>query len=334
MGSRSRDFGASMAVANEFDLIERIRARAATRPDVILGIGDDAALLQVPAGHELAVTTDTLIAGVHFPADTAAQDIGWKALAVNLSDLAAMGAEPAWISLALTMPEPDAEWLDDFLDGFCELADEHRVALVGGDTTHGPLAMTITAHGLVPAGLAIRRDGAGVNDDIWVTGTIGDATGALSQWRGNALMSAKLRYRLDRPTPRIAAGIALRGLASAAIDISDGLLADLGHVMRRSGAGAELDLGRLPTSRTLAEHFPDDAERWRLQLSGGDDYELCFTAAPAHALEIEQAMAACETSATVIGRITRETGLRLRTPEGEDFEPGASGYLHFGGEPN
>ncbi len=194
--------------------------------------------------------------------------------------------------------------------------------------------MTITAHGLVPAGTALRRDGAGVNDDIWVTGTLGDAAGALSQWRGNALMSAKLRYRLDRPTPRIAAGIALRGLASAAIDISDGLLADLGHVLRRSGSGAETDLGRLPTSRTLAEHFPDDADRWRLQLGGGDDYELCFTAAPAHALAIEQAMAACETAATVIGRITREPGLRLRTPEGEDFEPGASGYLHFSGKPN
>ena len=319
-----------MAVANEFDLIERIRARAATRPDVILGIGDDAALLQVPADHELAVTTDTLIAGVHFPADTAAQDIGWKALAVNLSDLAAMGAEPAWISLALTMPEPDDEWLDAFLDGFCELADEHRVALVGGDTTHGPLAMTITAHGLVPAGMAIRRDGAGVNDDIWVTGTIGDATGALSQWRGNALMSAKLRYRLDRPTPRVAAGIALRGLASAAIDISDGLLADLGHVLRRSGAGAELDLGRLPTSRTLAEHFPNDAERWRLQLSGGDDYELCFTVPPKQTSQLETVAADWECRCTRIGAITAEPGLRLIRADGSIFHLERLGYDHFG----
>ena len=334
MGGRPRDTRASVDVGDEFELIERIRARAATRPDVILGIGDDAALLQVPAGHELVVSTDTLVAGVHFPAETAAQDIGWKALAVNLSDLAAMGAEPAWVSLALTMPESDAEWLDAFLDGFLELADEHRVALVGGDTTRGPLSITITAHGLVPAGTALRRDGAGLNDDIWVTGTIGDAAGALSQWRGNALMSAKLRYRLDRPSPRIAAGIALRGLASAAIDISDGLLADLGHVLQRSGSGAELDLGRLPTSRTLAEHFSVDAQRWRLQLGGGDDYELCFTAAPAHALAIEQAMAACEISATVIGRITGEPAVRLRTPEGEDFEPGDSGYLHFSGSTN
>jgi len=316
-------------MGGEVSLIERIRVRAATRPDVILGIGDDAALLKVPADHELVLSTDTLIAGVHFPVDTVAADVGWKALAVNLSDLAAMGAEPAWISLALTLPEADSDWLDAFLDGYCELADEHRIALVGGDTTQGPLSITITAHGLVPSGMALRRDGAGINDDIWVTGTIGDAAGALRQWRGNGLMSAKLRHRLDRPTPRIAAGIALRDLASAAIDISDGLVADLGHILQRSGAGAEIDLGRLPTSRTLAEHFPDDADRWRLQLGVGDDYELCFTAAPAHALAIEQAMAACDTAATVVGRIVREPGLRLRTPEGESFEPAIGGYEHF-----
>jgi thiamine-monophosphate kinase len=315
----------------EFDLIERIRARTATRPDVILGIGDDAALLQVPDGHELVVSTDTLIAGVHFPEDTSAPDIGWKALAVNLSDLAAMGATPAWASLALTMPAADEEWLDGFLDGFCELADEHEVALVGGDTTRGPLSITITVHGLVPAGTALRRDGAGFNDDVWVTGTLGDAGGALQQWKGKGLMSAKLRHRLDRPTPRITAGIALRGLASAAIDISDGLVADLGHLLRRSGTGAELDLARLPTSRTLADHFTTEADRWRLQLGSGDDYELCFTAAAANALAIEQAMAAIDTPATVIGRITREPVLQLRKPDGEAFAFAAGGYQHFSG---
>ena len=323
-----------MSHCGEFDLIERIKARALARPDVILGIGDDAALLQVPEGHELVVSTDTLIAGVHFPEDTSAQDIGWKALAVNLSDLAAMAATPTWISLALSLPEPDSEWLDGFLDGFCELAAEHQVALIGGDTTRGPLSITITAHGLVPAGMALRRDGAGFNDDIWVTGTLGDAAGALQQWHGKGIMSAKLRYRLDRPTPRIAGGIALRELANAAIDVSDGLVADLGHVLRRSGVGAELDLGRLPTSRTLAEHFGDEATRWRMQLNGGDDYELCFTAASANALAIELALAESETPATVIGRITREPGLRLRTPEGEPFEFDDSGYDHFAGRPD
>ena len=316
----------------EFGLIDRIRERAGSRSDVLLGIGDDAAVLQVPEGHNLILSTDTLVAGVHFPDDTAAADIGWKSLAVNLSDLAAMGATPAWVTLALTLPEADADWLDGFLDGFCELAAEHGVALVGGDTTRGPLSITVGAHGFAPAGVALRRDGAGFNDDIWVTGTLGDAAGALRQWQGQGLISSKLRFRLDRPTPRIAAGIALRDLATAAIDLSDGLVADLGHILQRSGVGAELDLGRLPTSRTLAEHFPDEHARWRLQLSGGDDYELCFAASPAHALAIEQALAACDTPASVIGRITAGQGLRLTTPDGEDFEPGPrAGFQHFQG---
>ena len=315
--------------ASEFSLIERIRARAGARADVLLGIGDDAALLQVPAGHELVLSTDTLVAGVHFPDETAPADIGWKALAVNLSDLAAMGATPAWMSLALTLPEADADWLDAFLDGYCELADEHGIALVGGDTTRGPLSITIAAHGFVPAGQALRRDRARVHDEIWVTGTIGDAAGALRQWRGGGIASAKLRYRLDRPTPRVAAGVALRGLASAAIDLSDGLAGDLGHVLLASGRGAELELGRLPTSRTLAEHFESDEARWRLQLAGGDDYELCFTAAPADAFAIEQALAACELNATVVGRITTDAGLRLLQPDGAAFALEAGGFEHF-----
>jgi thiamine-monophosphate kinase len=313
----------------EFGLIERIRARAGTRDDVLLGIGDDAAVLRPPAGMELAVSCDTLVAGRHFPADTAPADIGWKALAVNLSDLAAMGAQPAWATLALTLPEADDAWLDAFLDGFCELADAHGVALVGGDTTRGPLSITLTVHGLLPAGIALRRDGAGVNEDIWVTGTLGDAAGGLRQWQAGGLQSAKLRYRLDRPTPRVDVGLAIRELASAAIDLSDGLAADLGHIVARSGVGAQLDLGRLPTSRTLAEHFPDEAMRWGLQLSGGDDYELCFTAPAAQALAIEQALAGCEAGATVVGRITREPGLDLLQPDGERFPLAATGFDHF-----
>lgn len=314
----------------EFDLIERIRARAPSRNDVILGIGDDAALLQLPPGQELVLSTDTLVAGVHFPAETAAADIGWKALAVNLSDLAAMAATPAWVTLALTLPEADGDWIEAFLDGFCELADEHSVALVGGDTTRGPLSITLSAHGLVPAGQALRRDGAGINDDIWVTGTLGDAAGALRQWQSGGMQSAKLRHRLDRPTPRVAAGVALRELASAAIDLSDGLRADLGHILRRSGVGAEIELCRLPVSRTLTEHFADQAQRWQLQLSGGDDYELCFTAPSANALAIEQALAACDLAATVVGRIVSEPGLRLLTTDGAPFDAGIeAGFEHF-----
>ena len=313
----------------EFDLINLIRDRCASqREDVRLGIGDDAALLAVPAGQLLAVSTDTLVAGVHFPASSGAGDVGWKALAVNLSDLAAMGATPAWATLALTLPQPDRQWVIDFADGFAALAGEFKLALVGGDTTRGPLSLTLAVHGFVPAGAALRRDRAHAGEDVWVTGTLGDAAGALRQWRGGGLQSAKLRYRLDRPTPRVAAGLALRGLASAAIDLSDGLAADLGHVLAASGVGAELDLGRLPTSRTLAEHFGDEDERWRLQLSGGDDYELCFTAPTANALEIERALAELELAATVVGRTTREPGLRLSTPEGESFAA-SGGFEHF-----
>lgn len=317
---------------SEFSLIDRIKARASTRSDVLLGIGDDAALLSVPAGQTLVVSTDTLMAGVHFPHDTAPADIGWKALAVNLSDLAAMAAQPAWVSLALTLPDDSEEWLDAFLDGFLELAEQHDVALIGGDTTRGPLSITVTAQGFVPIELALRRDAAQLGDDVWVTGTLGDAAGGLEQWRKQALMSSKLRHRLDRPTPQVAVALALRGLANAAIDISDGLAADLGHVLAASGLGAEIDLGRLPTSRSLAEHFPNEAARWRLQLAGGDDYELCFTASPANALAIEQALAESDTLATVIGQLDARSGLRLLTPEGAPFELARAGHDHFRGE--
>jgi thiamine-monophosphate kinase len=320
----------------EFALIDRIRARARNRGDVALGIGDDAALLEVPAGQQLVVTMDTLVDGVHFPSGTAPADVGWKSLAVNLSDLAAMGATPAWCTLALTLPDGDAaalaDFVDGFLDGFCELADEHDVALVGGDTTRGPLAITVTAHGFVPTGRALRRGGARAGDEVWVTGTLGDAAGALAQWRTLGLQSAKLRYRLDRPTPRVAVGLALRGLASAAIDVSDGLLADLGHLLAASGGlGAALDLGRLPTSRPLAEHFPQETTRWPLQLGGGDDYELCFTAPAADAFAIEQALAAIDVVASTIGTLTATPGLSLTTPEGDAYTPPGAGYDHFAG---
>jgi thiamine-monophosphate kinase len=318
-------------VTGEFDLIERIRARAASREDVLLGIGDDAALLRVPAGQALAVSTDTLIAGRHFPEGTSPADIGWKALAVNLSDLAAMGAAPAWCTLALGLPVAVPDWVDHFLDGFLDLAGQHEVALVGGDTTRGPLSITVTVHGFVPAESALRRAGARAGDEVWVTGSLGDAAAALEQWRTQGLQSAKLRHRLDRPMPRVAAGLALRGLATAAIDLSDGLLADLGHVLEASGVGAELELQRLPTSRPLLDHFADDGLRWPLQLAGGDDYELCFTARPGDALAIEQALAAAGTLASAVGRITREPGLRLLKADGGDYACPLRGFDHFDG---
>lgn len=313
----------------EFDLIERIRRRASTRADVRLGIGDDAALLRMPVGHDLVVTTDTLNAGVHFPADTAPADIGWKALAVNLSDLAAMGATPAWCTLSLSLPSADAVWLDAFLDGFLALAKMHDVALVGGDTTRGPLSIAVTAHGLVPIDTALRRDGARVGDEVWVTGTPGDAAGALAQWRAGGDVTLGLRARFDRPTPRVAAGIALRSVATACIDVSDGLLADLGHVLRASAVGARLDMDRVPVSVALRTAFFDDQARRTLQFTGGDDYELCFTAPASQHEAIMRALAASDTSAAVIGHIEAGPGLRVVDAHGVAWTPARRGWDHF-----
>jgi thiamine-monophosphate kinase len=315
----------------EFDWIAWLKQQAqASDADngVVLGIGDDAALCQVPPGMQLAISTDTLLAGVHFPNDTAPADIGYKALAVNLSDMAAMGAQPVWFSLALSVPEMDWDWLQPFSQGLLELAREHHVALIGGDTTRGPLSITVTVHGFVPEGQALRRSGAKVGDDIWVTGSLGDAAAALQQI-GSGMQSMKLRYRLDRPTPRVAAGMALREWASAAIDVSDGLAQDLGHILAASGLGAELELGRLPVSSSLLEFHPADTTRWQLQLSGGDDYELCFTASPKNAFAIEQALAECGVHASVIGHTTQQTGLRCLAPDGEPFALVRTGFQHF-----
>ncbi|NUS38087.1 MAG: thiamine-phosphate kinase [Lysobacter sp.] len=312
----------------EFDLIARIQARAARRDDVVLGIGDDAALLRVPPGRLLAVATDTLNAGVHFPEDTLPDAIGWKALAVNLSDLAAMGATPAWCTLALSLPEGDALWIERFLDGFLALATEHDVALVGGDTTRGPLSVCVTVHGFVDEGRALVRDGAREGDDVWISGTLGDAAAALSQWRAGGACEPSLRQRLDRPTPRLALGRALAGIASACIDVSDGLLADAGHLCAASGAGAELQLAALPASPALAALFTDET-RHVLQAGGGDDYELCFTVAPAQRDAVLQAAHAAGTSVSRIGRIVGDAGVRAMLADGSAWTPPRHGYEHF-----
>ena len=313
--------------ATEFDLIDRIRTRVRERDDVVLGIGDDAALLQVPPGMQLVVTADTLNAGIHFPGTTAPADIGWKSLAVNLSDLAAMGAMPAWCTLSLSLPQADGSWVDAFLDGFLELADQHALALVGGDTTRGPLSISVTAMGLVETGSALRRDRARVGDDVWVTGTLGDAAAALEAMLGQHLISASLRQRLDRPIPRIAAGQRLSGIVNSCIDLSDGLLADLGYVCGRSGVGAEIDLANLPVSDALAALDP--AQRWRWQTSGGDDYELCFTASPRNRELVMQALDFTDVSATRIGRIVAGQGVKAFETEAREWKPVQSGYQHF-----
>jgi len=337
----------------EFDLIDRIRVRAHLRDDVILGIGDDAAILQVPADRQLVVATDTLNAGVHFPPDTAPADIGWKALAVNLSDLAAMAAEPAWCTLSLSLPQSDADWLEAFLDGFLDLAAQHHVALVGGDTTRGPLSIGVTVHGLVEPGRALRRDGARAGDDIWVTGTLGDAAGALAllQRASEPVLAsaceagpilpaddvvdpqvarglAGLRPRLDRPTPRVGIGRGLAGVANAAIDVSDGLLADLGHVCQGSGLAAEVEVDRLPWSSALIDGF-DDARRRELQATGGDDYELCFTAESAMRERIEAIAVASAVPVTRIGRMVEGEGVHAIDRDGASWQPRQTGYVHF-----
>ena len=314
----------------EFDLIARIRARAASRGDVVLGIGDDAALLQPPAGMQLAVAMDTLNAGVHFPPETAPADIGWKALAVNLSDLAAMGAMPAWCALSLSLPDADAAFVDGFLDGFLALAAQHDVALIGGDTTRGPLSVCVTAHGFVEPGMALRRDGARVGDDVWVSGTPGDAAGALSQWKAGVDGAASLRARLDRPMPRVALGRALRGVATACIDVSDGLLADLGHVCAGSGVGARIDVDALPASEALRGAFDGDARR-ALQAAGGDDYELCFTA-PVEAREaVLRASASADVLVSRIGRTVEGRGVAVFDADSAAWSAPAAGWQHFAG---
>ena len=312
----------------EFDLIACIRQRAATRDDVVLGIGDDAALLRVPPGELLVVATDTLNRGVHFPDDTAPADIGWKALAVNLSDLAAMGARPAWCTLSLSLPDSDVAWVDGFLDGFLALAAQHDIALVGGDTTRGPLSVCVTVHGFVAPDAVLRRDAARAGDDVWVSGHLGDAAAALVQWRAGAAVDPALRARLDRPEPRVALGQALAGIAHACIDVSDGLLADLGHVCAASAIGAEIDIDALPASPVLQHSFAGDARR-HAQATGGDDYELCFTASPSAHEEVMARASTIGVPVTRIGRIVPGDGVRALLGDGAAWTTTAPGYMHF-----
>jgi len=320
------------AHAAEFDLIAILRDRCAiARADVRLGIGDDAAILAPPAGHELVVATDTLVAGVHFPQSTRPEDIGWKALAVNLSDLAAMGATPAWALLALTLPAAERAFVERFADGFAELAAQHHVALIGGDTTRGALTISVTVLGFAPPAQALRRDGAHAGDLVFVTGTLGDAAAGLRCLDKNAAargMCETLIARLDRPTPRIAAGVVLRGVASACIDVSDGLLADLGHVAARSGVGIEITAATLPASSALLQSV-EEPLRLALQATGGDDYELAFTLAPEHAGAVANDLARIGCGATRIGRVVDGGGVRLLDDAGNEIALAQQGWEHF-----
>jgi len=317
---------------SEFELIQQFFLNCgAKRTDVALGIGDDCALLSVPAGKALVVSIDTLVEAVHFYPNTDPELLGHKALAVNLSDLAAMGAEPAWVTLALTLPRADPEWLAAFSRGFATLAMAHGVQLIGGDTTRGPLNISVQAHGFVEAGCALRRDAAQIGDLIYVTGTLGDAGLALRAAEG-ALVPADalpyLRSRLESPTPRLLEGMALVGIANAAIDISDGLISDLGHICENSGLGACLSLANLPCS-PVVQAYVQKHEDWSLPLSSGDDYELCITVPSVYRSKVEALGAEFDSGLTCIGIIESESGIRCLSSDGQEFKQISQGYEHF-----
>lgn len=319
---------------NEFDIIRRYFTRPTDDPGVVLGVGDDAAVL-APAGR-IVLTVDTLLADVHFPADAAPDAIGHRALAVSLSDVAAMGARPRWCTLALTLPRAEAEWLEAFSGGFFTLAERFGVSLIGGNLTNGPLSITVDAIGeLAEDALPLTRAGGRAGDDVYVTGTLGDAAGGLALIRRNggaasgdlARTAASLLSRYSKPMPRVEAGIALGKVASAAIDVSDGLAADLGHLCKASGCGAEIDVEALPFSEALHSLFTVD-EAVRLALSGGDDYELCFTAAPDAAGSVAAVLGPTGVPFRRIGRLTEGGDIEF-VRRGERIEPQSFGYLHF-----
>ncbi len=320
---------------SEFEIIDRFfAARATGRTDVALGIGDDAAVLNVSPGMQLVVAVDGLIEGVHFPVGTDPAAVGHKALAVNLSDLAAMGAEPAWATLYLSLPDPDPARAKAFADGFLSLADRYGMALVGGDTVRGPFTVAVQVMGLVPQGGALSRGGARPGDGIYVTGSLGDGGAGLALVQGRLTASGdaadRLRRRLDWPEPRVGIGVALRGIASAAIDISDGLVADLGHILERSGIGARVEVEQLPFSAELRQVLPDEAARTALALHAGDDYELCFTV-PAEREPMLKALDSENVQITRIGTIEAQPGVRLVRVDGTPFNGRTAGYDHFAG---
>jgi len=320
----------------EFDLIDRFfgRAARASRTEggaVALGIGDDCALLTPTAGHQWLVTADMLVEGRHFLSTVSPRRLGHKALAVNLSDLAACGATPRAFFLSLALPHVDEAFLAGFAQGLFELADAQGIVLAGGDTTAGPLNLNITAMGEVPAGQALLRSGARVDDDLWVSGTLGDARLALEVFRGTLSLSAaqfdEVRLRMEMPEPRVALGKALRGLATSAVDVSDGLAGDLGHVLQRSNVGATLRLADLPRSAVLGA-MPEDLQRLCL-LTGGDDYELVFTAPPDARQRVLEAGRAAGTPVYRIGRIESAPGLRVVDGMGHPVQDLPRSFDHF-----
>lgn len=320
-----------VSMPGEFDLIRRFFSPP-TRHTALAG-GDDAALLRVTPGAQLAVSTDMLVAGRHFVKDAAAESIGHKSLAVNLSDMAAMGATPRWVTLSLALPSIDEAWVAAFARGFLALASAHDVDLIGGDTTRGPLNICVQIMGEVPDGQALRRDGAHVGDLVWVSGCLGEAALALvnrlEAYALPAALRARAAARLDTPQPRIALGHALRGVASAAIDVSDGLVADVGHIAERSGVCAVIDWPAVPIAAELASQR--DAPKVReCALAGGDDYELCFTTVPSQRDRVREIAGDLDLPLSEIGRIEAGSGVRVRDADGRALILPRAGFDHFG----
>ncbi|EBF0276189.1 thiamine-phosphate kinase [Salmonella enterica] len=318
----------------EFSLIARYFDRVrSSRLDVETGIGDDCALLNIPEKQTLAISTDTLVAGNHFLPDIDPADLAYKALAVNLSDLAAMGADPAWLTLALTLPEVDEPWLEAFSDSLFELLNYYDMQLIGGDTTRGPLSMTLGIHGYIPAGRALKRSGAKPGDWIYITGTPGDSAAGLAVLQNRLLVAEETdaRYFIKRhlrPTPRILHGQALRNIASAAIDLSDGLISDLGHIVKASGCGARVDVDALPKSDAMMRHVDaGQAQRWAL--SGGEDYELCFTVPELNRGALDVAIGQLGVPFTCVGQMSADVeGLNF-VRDGMPVTFDWKGYDHF-----
>jgi thiamine-monophosphate kinase len=320
----------------EFELIRRFFVRKdSARPGsgVLLGIGDDAALLELPKGADLVASVDTIVAGRHFPEGVDARSIGHRALAVNLSDMAAMGAMPAWATLALTIPNADPEWLEKFAAGFLDLADAHSVALVGGDTTRGPLTVSVQILGSVPRGSALRRGGAEAGNILAVSGTLGDAAAGLAfrQTRPGAKLPPEaevLIQRFDYPAPRVQLGQAARGIATAAMDLSDGLIGDLPKLAQASGLGAHVRIEALPLSSAMRKSVSlNQARDWAL--AGGDDYELLLAVPASRFTELKGAADQLNLTLTPIGELHAGSGVTWSL-NGEDFAPTVSGYEHFG----
>ncbi len=317
----------------EFDLIARYFTRPARR--AVVGVGDDCALWQPQAGMQLAVSSDMLVEGRHFLSTVSPQRLGHKALAVNLSDLAACGARPLAFTLALSLPRIDETWLQGFSKGLLTLADLHQCELIGGDTTQGPLNMCITVFGEVPPGDALMRSGAQPGDDIYVSGQVGDARLALEVFRGHLKLDAQhfeaARLRMEQPVPRVSLGLALRGIANACIDISDGLIGDLGHILKASGVGAVVTTDWVADSAAISPAMQSlgMSKRLDMALAGGDDYELLFTAAPDQAQSVQEAANDCDVTVTCIGRITAGQGVQVMDPHGAPISRRFISFDHF-----